>query len=512
MIPLILLAYPTIATKCRPREQRPKEVFHIKGYNYEKAEALNECQKYNATVATEMQLIQSQRRGANWCSTGWLADSNDAAYPITESLGPGCGGGTPGIKKHTPAKAGINCYGVKPVEGTVSIASFNTKKWSEYLEVYHIAGYENPTREAAALKCARFGGVLASTAQVSEAFTRGADWCSWGYTSDNVAFPNQRPRDGCSLQSEVAILADKSWNGGKYGATCYGVKPKKETANILPFNDAKWSDLDIHFIVTDVKEVFHIRGYNYEKADALNECQKHNATVATEMQLIQSHKRGANWCSTGWLADTNEAAYPITEQLVIGCGGGTPGIKKHTPAKAGINCYGVKPAEGTAMIASFNTKKWSEYFEVYHISGYDNPSRDNAAVKCAKFGGILASTAQVSEAFTRGADWCSWGYTSDNVAFPNQRPREGCSLKSEVAILADKSWNNGRYGANCYGVKPVKGTANILAFNDGKWSDLDINFILTEVKEVYHISGYNYAITDALNECKRYNSVVTTNM
>jgi hypothetical protein len=100
-----------------------------------KTEAADVCKSFGGTVATVAQLTQAQRDGADWCASGWVADSNDAMYPITTSLQQGCGNGSVGIKTYTPpdGKAGVNCYGPKPPQGTPNIARFNASSWFGYV-------------------------------------------------------------------------------------------------------------------------------------------------------------------------------------------------------------------------------------------------------------------------------------------------------------------------------------------------------------------------------------------
>lgn len=111
--------------------------------------------------------------------------------------------------------------------------------------------------------------------------------------------------------------------------------------------------------------------------------------------------------------------------------------------------------------------------EVYQIGGNINPNRDTAQARCQQYGGTLATTEQVRAAFNKGADWCSWGYTTDSVVFPNQEPREGCSMVKELAVLKNMTYNNGNFGAACYGIKPTLGTPTILPFSRLKWSEQD---------------------------------------
>lgn len=227
-----------------PVTQTQKEVYHISGYNYPRSQAEGECQTFSGRLATKAELQDAQTKGADWCSTGWLKDETSAFYPITSTLITGCGNGSAGIKEYTPGQnAGINCYGVKPPNGTSNIAQFNINKWSYY---------DTP------------------------------------------------------------------------------------------------------------KEVYHLSGYNYTRSQAEGECQKFNGRLATKGELEAAQIQGADWCSTGWLKNETAAFYPITTSTQTGCGNGSPGIKEYTPGdNAGINCFGLKPPSGTQKIAPFNSTKWS---------------------------------------------------------------------------------------------------------------------------------------------------------
>jgi hypothetical protein len=83
-------------------------------------------------VATKAQLQNAAKKGADWCSTGWVADEEKAYYP-SQTPRPGClaTGATPGLIEYTPSggKAAVNCYGVKPNANEVktgeSIRPFN---------------------------------------------------------------------------------------------------------------------------------------------------------------------------------------------------------------------------------------------------------------------------------------------------------------------------------------------------------------------------------------------------
>lgn len=94
-------------------------------YQFKQSDAAAVCASYGATVATTAQLTAAQAQGADWCSTGWVADSTTPAYPITTSVDPGCGS-APGIQQFLPSTglAAVNCYGKKPAPNTPGVYLF----------------------------------------------------------------------------------------------------------------------------------------------------------------------------------------------------------------------------------------------------------------------------------------------------------------------------------------------------------------------------------------------------
>jgi hypothetical protein len=114
----------------------PTQVFAVSngGYTTPKDQAQQVCSQYGAQVATTAQLQDAQNKGADWCFTAWVSDSNQAMYPSTTQLMSGCGNGRAGVTTWTPPtnKAGVNCYGPKPGVDDVpsgTILPFNTISW-----------------------------------------------------------------------------------------------------------------------------------------------------------------------------------------------------------------------------------------------------------------------------------------------------------------------------------------------------------------------------------------------
>lgn len=112
------------------RSNTYNEVFATKGYDYTKEQASDVCQSFGATLASKDQVIQAFNDGADWCSAGWVSDSNIAIFP-NQSNKSGCG--SPGIKEYGDAnlgdKRGVNCYGRKPDDKKESL-------WNWFGDIY----------------------------------------------------------------------------------------------------------------------------------------------------------------------------------------------------------------------------------------------------------------------------------------------------------------------------------------------------------------------------------------
>jgi hypothetical protein len=104
----------------------------------------------------------------------------------------------------------------------------------------------------------------------------------------------------------------------------------------------------------NINQVFNIKENIYTLDDASAVCGALGAEPATIQQLIEAHKKGADWCNVGWTKD-GLAAYPIqystwktlqdnepNKRNICG----RPGINlaRNDPNLLyGVNCYGVKP-------------------------------------------------------------------------------------------------------------------------------------------------------------------------
>ena len=170
---------PTVsdASSCLANAGNPTdEVFNVSNNVYTYSDAQAVCNIYGAKLATYDQIEQSYQKGGEWCNYGW-SDGQMAFFPTqkstwtklqaTDNHKNDCGrpGVNGGFIANPYIKFGVNCYGQKPKptaddlakmnarqntaypqtaadiemekklnqwKNTVSVNSYNNKKWSQY--------------------------------------------------------------------------------------------------------------------------------------------------------------------------------------------------------------------------------------------------------------------------------------------------------------------------------------------------------------------------------------------
>ena len=87
------------------------------------------------------------------------------------------------------------------------------------------------------------------------------------------------------------------------------VSPNNVNANNSANETAEESEVDYSGYNNDRKQVFNVseNDYTYEEARAV--CKAYGGDLATLEQMIEAHKKGANWCNYGW-SDGQMALYP----------------------------------------------------------------------------------------------------------------------------------------------------------------------------------------------------------
>jgi hypothetical protein len=109
--------------------------------------------------------------------------------------------------------------------------------------------------------------------------------------------------------------------------------------------------------------------------------------------------------------------------------------------------------------------------EVYSVTG--SYTQTEAGAKCATYGGALATLDQITAASAAGAGWCTWGWqaAAGMMAFPVQTTN-GCYVDAAPLKVRSQGGGNGKYAANCFGVKPPKDQfPDVQAFNSAnQWN------------------------------------------
>jgi len=105
---------------------------------------------------------------------------------------------------------------------------------------------------------------------------------------------------------------------------------------------------------------------------------------------------------------------------------------------------------------------FSKEEEVFHVSGNKYRYKDAAPI-CKAHGARLATYDDMERAYERGAEWCEYGWSEDQMAFfPTQKETYDKLQDTPNKNACGRPGINGgyienpnvRFGVNCYGVKP----------------------------------------------------------
>lgn len=118
--------------------------------------------------------------------------------------------------------------------GESSVPEITKKK-----QVFHIPGNDLVYQDAKAL-CDAYGARLASYNEIENSYNQGAEWCSYGWSKDQMAlFPTQKQtwKKLQTIDGHENDCGRPGVNGGyianpavRFGANCFGYKPKITTA------------------------------------------------------------------------------------------------------------------------------------------------------------------------------------------------------------------------------------------------------------------------------------------
>ncbi len=113
--------------------------------------------------------------------------------------------------------------------------------------------------------------------------------------------------------------------------------------------------------------------------------------------------------------------------------------------------------------------------QVFHIPGNLYGYEDSKAI-CKAYGARLASYDEIEDAYEKGADWCSFGWSEGQMAFyPTQMAKynELQEIPGHEHDCGRPGINGGfianpnvRFGINCYGDKPQITKAEVVAMQE----------------------------------------------
>ncbi len=188
----------------------------------------------------------------------------------------------------------MDCYDKKPLTQYLLDAdlepcatkykpsSYKERVLEDEKEVFHLSN-QDYTYEQAKCKCKAYSGRLATKQEIIEAYNKGAEWCSYGWSEGQTAYyPTQKCTWDKMQDGDPKHRYDCGMpgiNGGffsnpklKFGINCYGIKPKGkivkekvavckgkdfcrmnvnynsahklETDQVAPFNSNQWSQFN----------------------------------------------------------------------------------------------------------------------------------------------------------------------------------------------------------------------------------------------------------------------------
>ena len=140
----------------------------------------------------------------------------------------------------------------------------------------------------------------------------------------------------------------------------------------------------------------------------------------------------------------------------------------------------LRDASSSILNAISDSCKKEDVGEVFHIP-HNRYTYEQARETCEMFDARLATYDEIEDSYNNGANWCSYGWSSDQLAlFPIQK-----SMYNELKKIPGHQRDCGRtgvnggyiankdarFGVNCYGKKPYAGEddlAYMRKFNFGK--------------------------------------------
>ncbi|KAG8011015.1 Versican core protein [Nibea albiflora] len=137
--------------------------------------------------------------------------------------------------------------------------------------------------------CRKVSATIATPEQLAVAFEDGFDQCDAGWLADqSVRYPITDPRPGCAGNL-----------GSRPGVRTYGIRDTVEKYDVYCYVDK----LEEVFYPSSVKDKLTFQ-------EARDECEKHDAVLASPGQLFAAWRAGLDRCDYSWLSD-GSVRYPV---------------------------------------------------------------------------------------------------------------------------------------------------------------------------------------------------------
>lgn len=136
--------------------------------------------------------------------------------------------------------------------------------------------------------------------------------------------------------------------------------------------------------------------------------------------------------------------------------GAIAGLRENATAMSNV-----QHSNPTNPVVDVNKRDLEGPEQVFHISN-QNYTYDEARCKCGSYDAKLATYPQIVEAYNKGAEWCSYGWSEGQTAYyPTQKCNWEKKSKKEREACGKPGINGGffsdkklRFGVNCFGKKP----------------------------------------------------------
>lgn len=142
--------------------------------------------------------------------------------------------------------------------------------------------------------------------------------------------------------------------------------------------------------------------------------------------------------------------------------GAIAGVRENATSTATLTAqHNVQHSNPTNPVVDVNKRDLEGPEQVFHISN-QNYTYDEARCKCGSYDAKLATYPQIVEAYNKGAEWCSYGWSEGQTAYyPTQKCNWKKKSKKEQEACGKPGINGGffsdkklRFGVNCFGKKP----------------------------------------------------------